>query len=302
MLAALGLATVFRGHPPRIRRDHDACQQAASTKLSRLSMARGRALRGLDSEVKVCGVSRFCESTAAIDSFTTEGCSATRPTEAAKFHHVVFTATSLNAKTFDEWSTGKGEHLLGLDPVQQAPIGDYLSELVQLLGSPSHSNKILTIEINDQISIMEGRSHFLQHIEHLTVRLGPCFCAEDTSPLIDLIRCKTRLQTLDVQFSSCSRTSDTSFWALKQILQMPNCTSTSLRHFCLVNAATLVDDLVGFVQRQSLVQEIVLADPLIVQHNENATLAMEPTHSFWSHHAHSMRQHGRYVEVSITYL
>ena len=181
-------------------------------------------------------------------------------------HHVIFSATLLTAETFEGWSIGKEGLLLGLDPVQQAPIDDYLSQLVHVLESPFHTIKSLTLEINGQAS-MNGRSYFLQHIEHFTVRLGPCFCAEDTAPLMDLIRSMIRLQTLDVQFSSCSSTSDTSFWALKQILQMPSCTSTSFKRLCLVNATTHIDDLVAFARRQPLVQEIVLMDSLMVQHN-----------------------------------
>ena len=189
--------------------------------------------------------------------------------------------------------------MLRLNPVQQAPIGNHLSELVHVLGSPSHCIRILTIKNNGQVSIMEERSHFLQHIEHFTVCLGPCFCAEDTSPLIDLIRCMTRLQT-----STCS-----SLCIVAQAIphfghssKFYKCLPARFRRLCLVNAVTLVDDLVVFAQRQPLVQEIVLADPLIVQHNGKATLAMEPIQSFWSHHAHSTGPHGRYVKVSVTYL
>lgn len=125
---------------------------------------------------------------------------------------------ALSAESFYEWSTGKGGPLLGLDPVQQVPISDHLPELVYILGSPSQIKKILTLEINGQVSIKNGRSYFPQRIEHFTNGLGPCFCAEDTSPLIDLIRCMTRLRTLDAQFSSCSSISDISFWALRHIL------------------------------------------------------------------------------------
>ena len=133
-------------------------------------------------------------------------------------HHVIFSTTLLTAETFEEWSTGKGGLLLGLDPVQQATIDDHLSELVHALESPFHTIKNLTLEVNGRVSIMNGGSYFLQHSERFTVRLGPCFYDEDTSPLIDLIRSMIRPQTLDVQFSSCSSTSDTSFWALRQIL------------------------------------------------------------------------------------
>ncbi|MCJ1423576.1 hypothetical protein MMC29_001460 [Sticta canariensis] len=203
-------------------------------------------------------------------------------------HHVIFSATSLTAETFEAWSTGKGGLLLGLDPVQQAPIDDHLSELVHVLESPFHTIKSLTLEVNGRVSIMKGGSYFLQHIEHFTVRLGPCFCDEDTSPLVDLIRSMIRLQTLDVQFSSCSGTSDTSFWALRPILQMPPCTSTSFKRLCLVNAVTQVDDLVAFARRQPLVREIVLVDSHMVQHNGKNTLAMESTQSLWPCDAKSL--------------
>ena len=45
-------------------------------------------------------------------------------------HRLIFSATSLIAETFEEWSTAKGGPLLGLDPVPQGPIDDHLSELV----------------------------------------------------------------------------------------------------------------------------------------------------------------------------
>ena len=96
-------------------------------------------------------------------------------------------------------SIGKGGLLLGLDPVPQAPIDDHLSELVHVLESPFHTIKILTFEINGQVSIMGGRNHLFRHIEHFIVCLGSYFCVKHISPLIDLIRSMIRLQA-----STCS--------------------------------------------------------------------------------------------------
>ena len=132
---------------------------------------------------------------------------------------------------------------------------------------------------------MDGRNHLFWHIEHFIVRLGSYFCAKNTSPLIDLIRSMIRLQTLDVQFSLCSSTSNTSFWALKQILQMPSCMSTSFKRLCFANAAISVSNLLVFAQRQPLVQEIVLVDSHMIQHNGKTTLVVEPIQSLWSHDA-----------------
>lgn len=188
-------------------------------------------------------------------------------------HHVIFTATWLTTEAFKEWSVGRGGPLLGLEPIHQAPIGDHLSELIHILGSPSQNIKSLIIEINGQVTVTNRSSYFLQHIENFTVRLGPYFRAEDASPLIDLIRCMTRLQTLDVQFSSCDGASDTSFWALQELLEMPTCTSTRLTRLCLMKAVVLLDDLVDFARRQPKVQEIVLSGSIIVQHDGKATPA-----------------------------
>ena len=164
---------------------------------------------------------------------------------------LLFPPPSLTAETFEEWSIGKGGLLLGLDPVQQAPIDDHLSELVHVFDSSFRTVKNLALEVNGRVSIMNGRSYFLQHNEQFTFRLGPCFCDEDSSPLIDLIWSMVRLQTLDVQFSSCRKPSDTSFWALRQTLQMPSCTSTSFERLCLVTGATHLDDLAAFARRQT---------------------------------------------------
>lgn len=144
-------------------------------------------------------------------------------------HHVVFTAASLTVKTFDIGSTGRGTHLHGLDPIQQGLVDDHLSEVVHILGNAFQSVRSLTVEINGQLSIADRRAYFLQHIERFTARLGPCFCAEDVPSLIDLIGHMTGLQTLDVEFSPRSSTSDTSFWALRELLQMPTCINTSFR-------------------------------------------------------------------------
>lgn len=155
--------------------------------------------------------------------------------------------------------------LLGLDPIQQAPVSDYLSELVHILENSFQIVQSLTVEINSQITIMDRRSYFLQRIEKFTARLGPCFRVEDAPSLINLIRYMTRLQTLDVQFNLYNGVSDTSFWALQGLLQMPTCNSASFTRLCLTNAAVFIDDLVNFAQRQPMVQEVVLSDSVIVQ-------------------------------------
>ena len=134
-------------------------------------------------------------------------------------HRVIFTATWLTTEAFKEWLVGRGGPLLGLEPIHQAPIGDHLSELIYILGSSSQNIKSSTIEINGQVTVTNRSSYFLQHIENFTLRLGPYFRAEDASPLIDLIKCMTMLQTLDVQFASCDGASDTSFWALQELFR-----------------------------------------------------------------------------------
>ena len=198
--------------------------------------------------------------------------------------HVIFTVTWLTTEAFREWSVGRGGPLLGLEPIHQAPIGDHLSELIHILGSSSQNIKSFTIEINGQVTVTNRSNYFLQHIENFTVRLGPYFRAEDASSLIDLIGCMTRLRTLDVQFSSCGA-SDTSFWALQEILEMPACTSTRLTRLCLMKAVVFLDDLVDFAGRQPEVQEIVLSDSIIVQHDGKAT----PAQSICFHRANSNR-------------
>jgi hypothetical protein len=75
-------------------------------------------------------------------------------------HRVVFTATSLTAEAFNEWLAGRGGVLLGLDPVQQAPVADHFSELVHVLGNPSRSITSLTIEINSLVNITNRSSYF----------------------------------------------------------------------------------------------------------------------------------------------
>lgn len=50
---------------------------------------------------------------------------------------------------------------------------------------------------------MNRGGDFLKHIENFIARLDPCFRTEDATPLVDLIRCITSLQTLDVRYSSC---------------------------------------------------------------------------------------------------
>jgi len=174
--------------------------------------------------------------------------------------------------------------LLGLDPIQQAPVGDHLSDLVHILGNSFQSVKSLTVEINSQVTITDRRSYFLQRIEKFTARLGPCFRVEDAPSLMNLIGYMTRLQTLDVQFNSYNGVSDTSFWALQG---------------CLTNAAVFIDDLVNFAQRQPMVQEIVLSDSVIVYHDGKAKPTAERTQSFWLHRASLMESHGGHVKVSI---
>ena len=107
--------------------------------------------------------------------------------------HVIFTITWLTIKAFNKWSTGRGGLLLELNPIHHALVDDHLSELAQVLGTYSGKIKSLTIEVNSQVTIANQSRYFLQHIENFTVRLGPCFRAEDTSRLIDLIKCMIRL-------------------------------------------------------------------------------------------------------------
>ena len=129
----------------------------------------------------------------------------------------MFTTTWLTIEALDKWSAGRGGLLLELDPIHHAPVDDHLSELAQVLGTYSEKIKSLTIEVNGQVTIANQSRYFLQQIENFTIRLSPSFCAEDVLTLIDFIRCMTRLQTLDVQFSTCTSASDTSFWALQEI-------------------------------------------------------------------------------------
>jgi len=215
--------------------------------------------------------------------------------------HVIFTATWLTAETSKEWLRGRGAVLLGLDPIQQAPVGDHLSDLVHILGNSFQSVKSLTVEINSEVTITDRRSYFLQRIEKFTARLGPCFRVEDAPSLINLIGYMTRLQTLDVQFNSYNGVSDTSFWALQGLLQMPTCNSTSFTRLCLTNAAVFIDDLVNFAQRQPMVQEIVLSDSVIVHHDGKAKPTANRTQSFWLHRASLMESHGGHVKVSIIF-
>jgi hypothetical protein len=98
------------------------------------------------------------------------------------------------------------------------------------------------MEVNGQVTIANRSRYFLQYIENFTVRLGPCFLG---------------LQTLDVQFSSCNGASNTSFWALQELLEMPACTSTRLTRLCLLKAVVFLDNFVDFARRQPMVQEIV---------------------------------------------
>jgi len=191
--------------------------------------------------------------------------------------------------------------LLGLDPIQQAPVGDYLSELVHILGNSFQIVQSLTVEINSQVTITDRRSYFLQRIEKFTARLGPCFRVEDAPSLINLIGYMTRLQTLDVQFNSYNGVSDTSFWALQGLLQMPTYNSASFTRLCLTNAAVFIDDLVNFAQRQPMMQEVVLSDSVIIQHDGKAKPTAERTQSFWLHRASLMEPHGGHVKVSIIF-
>lgn len=128
---------------------------------------------------------------------------------------------SPGAARYPSRSVGRGRPLLGLEPIHQPPIGDHLSELIHILGSSSQNIESLTIEINGQVTVTNWGIYFHEHIENFTVRLGPYFHAEDASPLIDLSKCMTRLQTLNVHFPTCDSASDTSFWALQELLEMP---------------------------------------------------------------------------------
>jgi hypothetical protein len=49
---------------------------------------------------------------------------------------------------------------------------------------------------------------------------------------------------------------------------MPTCTSSRLTRLCLVKGVVLLGDLVEFARRQPTVQEIVLSDPVILQHGQ----------------------------------
>jgi hypothetical protein len=212
--------------------------------------------------------------------------------------HVIFTATWLTAETFKEWSRERGAVFLGLDPIQQAPVGDHLSELAHILADTFQSVKSLELEVNGQVTITEEKSCFLQRVKKFTARLGPCFRVEDAPSLIDLIGHVPRLQTLNVQFYSYNGVSNTSFWALQGLLQMPTCNSTSFTRLCLTNAAIFIDDLVNFTQRQPMVQEVVLSDSVIVQHDGKAGLTVDRTQSFWLHRVSLMEPHGGHVKVS----
>lgn len=82
-------------------------------------------------------------------------------------------------ETLSRWLTSKGQVLLGVDPVHQAPVNDHFSELIHVLGGSSPNIKSSTLEINSQVTITNWSGDFLHHIETLTVRHGPCFNAED---------------------------------------------------------------------------------------------------------------------------
>lgn len=194
---------------------------------------------------------------------------------------------------------GRGAILLGLDPIQQALVGDHLSELAHILADTFQSVKSLRLEINGQVTITDQRNCFLQCVENFTARLGPYFRVEDAPSLIDLIRYMTGLQNFDVQFYSYNGVSDTSFWALQGLLQMPTYNSTSFTRLCLMNAASFIDDLMNFARRQPTVQEVVLSDSIIVHHDGKAKPTAERTQPFWLHRASLMEPARGHVKVSV---
>ncbi|KAI9874228.1 MAG: hypothetical protein M1830_010043 [Pleopsidium flavum] len=130
-------------------------------------------------------------------------------------HHVIFTATWLTTETFDEWSTGRGGLLLGLDPVHQAPVGDHLSELMPVLGTSHKKIKSLTIEINGQVTITNRTRYFFQHIENFTI-LGKgrpwckrwCFWSRSSSCMTERLR--QRNLSVSIGQAQRSHTADTS--------------------------------------------------------------------------------------------
>ncbi len=148
---------------------------------------------------------------------------------------------------------------------------------------------------------MKKKSCFLQRVKKFIARLDPCFRIEDALSLIDLIEHMPRLQTLNVQFYSYNGVSDTSFQTLQRILQMPTCNSTSFTRLCLTNATIFIDDLVNFTQRQFMMQEIVLLDLVIVQHDRKAKLTMNRTQLFQLYRVSLIESRDKHVKVSIIF-
>lgn len=66
--------------------------------------------------------------------------------------------------------------------------------------------------------------------------------------------------------------------------------------FCLMKAIVLIDDLVSFARRQAILQEIVLSDPVIVQHGK-AVPVTESIQYIWDYGTSSAELHGGYVKV-----
>ena len=191
--------------------------------------------------------------------------------------------------------------MIELNSIQQASVSDHLLNLIHILENSFQSVKSLTVKINSQIIIMNWRSYFLQHIKKFIACLNPCFCVEGVSSLINLMRYMTRLQTLNMQFNLYNDVSDTSFWALQELLQMSTCNSISFMRLCLTNAVVFIDDLVNFAQRQPMVQEIVLSDSVIVHHDEKAKPIAERTQSFWLHYASLIESHNEHIKVFIIF-
>jgi len=149
---------------------------------------------------------------------------------------------------------------------------------------------------------MNWRSYFLQCIEKFITCLDSCFCVENVSSLINLMRYMTRLQTLNMQFNLYNDVSDMSFWALQELLQMSTYNSMSFTHLCLINAVVFIDDLVNFAQRQLMIQEIVLSDSVIIHHDEKAKPTVKHTQSFWLHCASLIESHDEHIKVFIIFL
>ena len=93
--------------------------------------------------------------------------------------------------------------------------------------------------------------------------------------------------------SSLNRdTSDTSFWALQELLKMPTRTCARLTRLRLMKGVILINDLVEFARKQAMVQEILLSDTIVVKHDGEAMLVQ----SFCFHQASSIELHNRVLQ------